>query len=424
MTPSNDEISLRELYLIGRRGLPAVLVVTVVAAVLTYLLAGLTPTRYRADAVVQVTPLQVSRTLSDAVDLSAVTGVSFDTYRTIALGSAVLAATHQAVPDLEVDAASLSDRLSLERVAGDANGPIVVAHWAEAGTAAGAAALANAWAAAASNAERSTVTESLQELAANLDGQTQQLAAALQGAEAAWQTFQAKDDRDQLNAQLEGLAERRTTAEQRLDFLTRLEAASTARQRLLSGVVRAREQGDPAAVTDQLEALRSSGALPPDLSDALATALSALPAAGVPASQDLATLVARVQLQNETANVAAYVAEGDTIASQVGGLDRQAADLRTRVASLEAEAADLTRQLDGAQAAYDQISNLSPALAVARNLADGSARVLTQASAPERPVATRRNLLTVAVAVVAFLVMIVLVYLRAAIVLPEPAEAR
>lgn len=414
----DDEISLRELYLIGRRGLPLILVVTVLAALAAWLVLRFAPPRYTAESVVQVSPLQVDRAVSDAVDLSGVTSIGFDTYRTVALGATTLANTRKALPEGN-GAVDVPGDLTLEQIGGNATRSLVVIQRVRAGTPKAAEGAANAWTGATVAALRTMLTDSLSSVAGDLQQQSNALGQQLDQAEGEWQAFQAKDARGELVARLQAVADRQTLADQRKDFLDRLQAASLARQKLLSSLVLERSGSASATVQDQLQALEASGDLPQELAGPLRTALGELPDGAVPASQDLATLVARVELQNEAADVAAYAAERSTLASQRTELQNEAQDLRTQIAQLDREGAKLERALTSAQNAYQQVADLAPSLAVTRQLAGNSVRVLSPAVRPDRPVQRSRAVVVLAVAVIAFLAMLVLVYLRAAVA-PTP----
>ena len=423
MTRTPEEVTLRELYLIARRGLPVILAVTLAVAVIAYGVSRLGAPSYQARAVVQVTPLQLNRVVSDAVDLSGVATVTFDAYRAVAFGTDVLAATRSALEGDSVPTAGLREHLTLERITTTTSGPLVVAQQASARTAAASAAISNAWAAATADALRSAVAGSLDDLSSTLTRQEDALGKRLDQAEAAWTEFLATDDRDALSAQLTALEERRTAAQQRVDFLHRLEAASVGRQRVLSGIVGARGGSGSADVDGQLRALSAQGVLPEDLAGALQQALAASPPAGVPADQDLATLVARVELQNDVADLAAYEAELGTIATELDGLDARASDLRRRSATLEGRSASLSRDLASAQAAYQQVAGLTPGLGVAQDLAANGARVMLQASPPAQAQPRRSLALSAVAALIAFLGATVFVFLRAAVAEPAAREA-
>ena len=87
MPEHNDEISLRDLYLILRRGLPLIAGVAFVVGVVAFALSSLLPSSYRSTAVVQVTPSPVGAQQVGGLDFDPRTNLSFEAYQSIAFSA-------------------------------------------------------------------------------------------------------------------------------------------------------------------------------------------------------------------------------------------------------------------------------------------------------------------------------------------------
>ncbi len=238
---------------------------------------------------------------------------------------------------------------------------------------------------------------------------------ALNQAETQWASFQKQDERSSLQAQLDALDTRTTSAQEKLDELDRSVATAKAQQAVLQSVIAARSQGKPADLAAQMQALSNQGVLSPELAQQLTDAIASVPSTPGAASQDLATLVARAQLQQQTADLAGYVAERRTVSQQLDGFSKQASDLRGQLATQQQTAQQLQRQLDSAQQAYDQVSQTAPLIDVADKLVPSMAGVFNSASVPEQPQSSRTVVVTAVAFVLAFFAMVLFVFLRAAV---------
>jgi uncharacterized protein involved in exopolysaccharide biosynthesis len=412
-----DEVSLRELYLTVRRGLPLIVVVTIVAAAAAFLVVGLRPVRYRAEAVVRVTVPQLG-----GGSLPVDTTIGFDTYRRVAMSATVLNDALSRLDDTALDLRALRSAGSVERVNEGNGSALVAAMGVTLPSAVRAAAAANAWAAAASDAIRASLKANIEGVRASVENDLSQRGEALTQAEAGWEAFTATDERDALNAQLRGLDTRRLADEQRIDDLDRQIAATRARQEITTAIVAARQGGSPAPVEQQLQALQQADVLDEASASALASAVALTPDARV-AGADLATVVARVRLQDDAATLAANSAERQAITARIAGLQTEADRLRKRLAALGSKASAAQRELENARTAYQQLEPLAPQLAALLGLAQASPSILDAATPPPRPLGRGRAPITAAAAAVAFFLMLFLVLARVAIAEPRDAHA-
>jgi uncharacterized protein involved in exopolysaccharide biosynthesis len=419
-----DEISLRELYLIFKGGLRWILGASVAVAVIAFAVMHLQPQRYQATATVRVAPLQVQgQTLQngqiqqDMIDVNSVTQIGFDAYRTVALSHGVLSSAVKATPATAPDYGpkQLAENATVTKVSGGGSDPLIVSQEVTATSPERAAALANAWAQASADAARASIGNALGGVRTTMNAQLGSLSAALDRAEAQWASFQKQDERSSLQAQLDSLNTRTTTAQEKLDELDRNIATSKAQQALLQAVVDARSLGKPAALAAQMQALSDQGVLSPALAQQLSAAIASVPSTVGASGQDLATLVARAQLQQQTADLAGYVAERATVGQQLDGFSKQASELRTTLATQQQTAQRLQRQLDSATQAYDKVSQTAPLIDIADKLVPSMAGVFNAASVPEQPVSRRSAVVTVVAFVLTFFAMVLFVFLRAAV---------
>ncbi|MEJ2293062.1 MAG: Wzz/FepE/Etk N-terminal domain-containing protein [Deinococcales bacterium] len=430
MGEPQDEISLRELYLIFKGGLRWIVGVSLAVAVIAFLVMHFQAARYEATATVRVTPLKVdgqnqqTGQAQSLLDVNSVTQIGFDAYKTIALSHGVLAKTLQAVPSAPADLTTkqLAEDVSVSKVSGGGADPLIVSQSVTARDPELAASLANAWAKTSADAAQASVSQSVGKVRSSLDTQLTSLSSALDAAQAKWATFQKQDARSSLQAQLDALDTRTTTAQEKLDELDRNIATAKAQQSLLQAVVDARGQGKPAALDAQMQALANQGVLSQTLAQQLGDAIASVPGGPGLANQDLATLVARAQLQQQTSEQEGNVAERQTVQTQLDGFAKQASDLRGQLATQQQTAQQLQRQLDSATQAYDAVAQTAPLFDVADKLVPSMAGVFNSASVPEQPQSSRTAVVTAVAFVLAFFAMVLFVFLRAAVSAEPEAE--
>lgn len=413
-----DEISLRELYLTLRRGLPLVIVVTLVAAALGFLFASLGGKRYMASAVVQVTPLAFRSEAPGALDLSNATTITFEAYQAQAFSPTALAAAATAYGADAPDIDTLRRVLRLERLSGANSETLTVRHEVLDPNAATAAEVANAWAEATRDAAESTVANALANVAAGVDAQQEAAKTALDEAEAAWEGFQRDDARTDLRTRLLSIGTRDSESRQRLDELARLSATASAEQELLAAIVSSADTGNPADLTTLLQALEANGALDPAIHDDLVQGLSSIGLSDASAGVSLTYAIAQTRLQQQTTALAGYVAERAAIESQLAEQEATSTELRTQLAQLERTASELQRSLTTAQAAFDSVAALGPQVTTITKLSAAAAHVLDEAVPPSRPQPRGRITATIAAAAAGLVLAVFLVFLRAAIAEP------
>ncbi|MEX2541160.1 MAG: Wzz/FepE/Etk N-terminal domain-containing protein, partial [Trueperaceae bacterium] len=397
---ASDEISLRDLYLIVRRGMPLIAVVALLAGVTALLFVTIRGPNYQAETTVHISPTPV-RVEGSEIERNLVldvrNDVSWETYQTIAFSRTVLEDTLARLNDGDLNEADLTiNRLrsigDLEQLVGpDRSGavaPMTIAHRIVGANPIEAARVANAWAEVTVETVQASLLSSLEAVRQATDSQLGSLEERLALAEDRWAEFQARDETGLLESRLAGLTERVPLAEGRLEEIEReLAAARGARQALSQ--LQASSSGAAGADADGTVALLDAyEILPPETIGEL----TALLQRGT--EDDLVSLIRQVELQRLTGEMAGLMAQRNATESQFERLRAQAEELRGRHAQLAIERDRLRQQLDSAQTARAELAALEPVLAYVSQLAPTNSRVLNPASVPTEPVGPHRLLVT------------------------------
>lgn len=442
-TPYPDEISLRDLYLTLRRGLPWIGLAAVLAAAVALLAMALMPPRYAAEATVTVSPTPVRIQGDASLAFDPRNEVSFETYREIAQSAAVLERALAAAPGGTRSPGALRADAELRRISGparaDQSGQMTLAHRVVADDPEEAAALANAWARASLETVRAALLASIDPVREETVREAERRGEELAAIEDEWQAFQARDDSDLLTARLEALADRVALGEDELLLLER--AIANARGRLAALAAQLGEDvplgggpaGDAAALA-RLFASFESDARPtraetaegeeeargptdePPLAARLAPLLELSADPG-----DAVTQLARADLVTTAARLAATVAERDRLEARLEEDAVRADALRSRLAGLLQERSRLEARLRRASSAVDDIGELEPVISYVRGLTATTTRVLNDAAPPAGPSGPDR-LLVAALAALAAAGLATLVVLLREAVRPEGAR--
>lgn len=233
----DDEISLRDLYLILRRGLPLIIGVALLAGIIAFVVSTLLPAVYEAQATVLVTPPPVQVQGPENLGFNPSSDVSFETYETLAYSLPVLEATLAQISEAEMTPVEFRGAGEVEKLIGperpDQAVPLSVTHTVRNTNPALAAALADAWAQSTLETVRESLLASLSPVSATTDAQIAQLQTELQDIESRYQAFQAQDKGSLLSAQLTSITEQITTGNTRLNELERQIATTEANVTIL-----------------------------------------------------------------------------------------------------------------------------------------------------------------------------------------------
>lgn len=362
---ADDTVSLRELYLIWRRGLGLIIAVAVVCglgALAFKLYQGRT---YTADAVVQVVRPRVSSQPGSGLEVSVASVVDAGTYQAAAEDERTL---HTVAEAVEAESSASLGNFSIVRGPGPQSGDaMTITHRVRVPAAEGAeaaASVANAWAQATIETVRQLVTAPLRAAGERLAADVASREQAYQEASDAWAQFLSVDEREELRRRLDALVD---LDAQRLARLDQVEAEAAAVGARLSAGQGERSEAD----------LRS--------------------------------------------DLAALQAEAEHLRSELADSGERGDDLRARLGELERQAAELQRRVSATSLSFFRAAPAATEIALQRELAAGSVSMAIPAAAPLEP--DPRNLVTTVVgaALVGALLSTLLVFLRAAIREPEPA---
>jgi uncharacterized protein involved in exopolysaccharide biosynthesis len=359
-TSTDDTVSLRELYLVLRAGLPLIAAVALVCGIGAFVYKAMQGSTFTSSAVVQVVQPRVSAQPGASLDVNVSSVLTSGTYFAIAQSPAALDAlatrlgleSVEELPNIEVtagpgpssgDALTVSHRVTVPSSRG--------AEWA--------ATVANAWAEETVEMARDLLVAPFTEAGGRLTADVAAREAAYQAASEAWADFLAVDEREELRHRLESLVELDAS---RLERLGQMEAEASA--------LRAR-----------IASLQQSG-------------------------QPVAALAA---------DLAAVEAGAQHVRDELAASGSQADELRSRLGELERQAAELQRRVSTTSLAYFRAAPAAAELDLRRELAAGAVSVAIPAAAAPKPDPKSTAVTAVAAVVVGGLAATVFVFLRAAV---------
>lgn len=423
MNDYSDEVSLRDLYLIFRRGFPLIAVVALVAGAAAFLYATLQPDRYEAQATVLVTATPERQADGPGTSIIRRTNVGYGTYESIAFSRRVLDATAQKAGVTVDDIDSVKEMLELENLIEGAQGDsqLIVGHTARVGSPADAARLANVWMeetiATVNATMRSILDPIIENNALNVAG----LKADLGVAEEEWQAFQDRNEASLLEAELSSFTSRNAQAGERLDTLERDLKAGLAQQEALADALA--ELDDTAGSTVDADAgavtalLESRELLAAEAAQELRAFMR-----DERTDMQLVRLLLGLELQSLVGSQASLEAQRAATLEQQAEYSEAAAARRSALAHLEKERSELDRRLRIAESLYLSALELEPVLSYISEVLESNVRVLDEAAEPLLPAARGRLLVTLIAFVVGGMLATVFVFLRAAV--SEPPASR
>ena len=439
----DDEISLRDLYLILRRGLPLILGTAVVAGSLAFVVSSFLPDVYEAESTALVAPQPVQIQGTQNLTFEPPNEVSFEAYETLANSRPVVERALAEVPaglSPETFAGEVSLLLGPQNASQAA--PLNVTHSVRDQDPELAAQLADAWALSTLEAVRASFLASLEPIRSATEQQIETLEGSLESAEAEWETFQETDRGETITALLASLAGQIARSEQQRDEVARELADARARVALLSEGRSAGETGELSAaeLADRLNFLQSQDARAPD--DARQSAeqgdsptpdpaqrlgqlepLLALQPDETSLTGSITGLLNRADLRSFTVDIAGLEAEQGRITAQLDDYQERLDELLAEAAQLNLQRSRLERTLTNAQEAYSDVALLEPIISYVTTIAPANARLLNSASVPSVPVGPRTLLNAALAATLVGLLATLFVFLREAVRAPTPPVA-
>jgi capsular polysaccharide biosynthesis protein len=419
----NDDPSLRDIYLTLRRYLWLIVLVAAAFGIVAFVTTTVSPSSYRATAVVQLTPSPIGEQQVGGIDLAPTSNLSFEAYSSIVLDGAVLTATLDRLEGIDLSANGLRRRSDLRRLAGPANAnqiaPLTVEHSVSGSDPDEVLRIAQAWSEAGLDGIRRALTSSLTSMAESTAQTFERRQVTVTDLEAAWLAFRERDERDGLGQRLHDLTTRRTHNAARLDELDELIAIADAQRGFLHAQI---EQNAPGAGSDaasQIATLVDRGRLAPATAARLRALLSDRPDTAQALEQDLLRLLLRADLQTKELQLVAHLAERDALGGEVERLDSEASVLRASIAVLERDASRLERERRNAQRALDSVADIVPVLDYASDLLATSVTLLSSPTVGVVPTGRGRWLNTAIAALLGALLATLFAFGREAVRVPS-----
>jgi uncharacterized protein involved in exopolysaccharide biosynthesis len=387
-----DEISLRDVYLIFRRGLPLIFISSLAAGVLAFIISSFLPSVYEAETTVLISPPAVNVEGTPNLSFRPSSEVSFEAYETLAESRGVKGEAVQSVdPDLSYsDMAGSVQELIGPQGAGQ-SAPLLVSHTVRDTDPERAAQLADAWANTTLTAVRNSLFANIEPINDVTVQALEPLRTELATARGALEAFEASDNSESLQATLNTLSQLIASARSGLVTTSQLSLAQT-------GEI---PQGRSAI----------------NLESTLDSATQVNLAQEIAAQEAYIASLGATATAQDRADLAALQARQQALQEQLSSYEQEFQATRQTLASLERQRRELESALENAEEAYQSVLRLQPMIAYVSELSPTNARVLSSAtmSIPSEPVAPNRLLNTALATVIVGLLTLVFVFLREAI---------
>lgn len=425
----DDEVSLRDLYLIVRRGMPTIVVTTIVVALAAFLVTSLGSDAFEATSTVLATPTVVrpSDATAQSTSLEGEVRVDFETYASIARSTRVLDAVRARVTT-EADGGPAPEEVerafALTRVSTSNAASLTVAHTVTWSDPTVARALADTWTDVTVDAVREALVASLRPSLDQASAAMEAYSTMTAALDAAQTAFEVEDVAGMEEA-LVAVNARALRVDDELDVVERsIVRARAVIDELTQRLVPPSDAGapiDPAIV----DLLVRQGIVDEDvatdlrIASAVAGDRAAAPDSASAAVVTTIDTVALLTLQRTRADLAALLAEQEQLVASLDTAASRAEALRTDLARLRSTASDLARQRAEIERSLGGIAALEPQLSFLVASAPNDVRVLAQAGESLRPVDDRAPLTTAVAGVVAALCATLFVFLREAVKEPS-----
>lgn len=397
---SEDDISLRDIYLIIRKNLWLLISVPIIIAVLVFIASSLLPKQYDAESVALITPTPIS-VGGNSLAYRPSNAVSFEAYQTLAESRAVLEEAVANVPDADMTYTDLNG--SVQELVGpqrpDQVVSLLITHKVIHSDPELAAQLADSWVNATLNTVQKTLLNNLDPLIALTNLEAQELLIKLERAEAALADFEAKDNSASLELSLERLTALSADAQNDLVMVSELGLQN-------SGVsLNLDLTNDDQVTTSQ------SNAASVNLSQEITSTTAFIKTLeGLSLSANL-----RDELNYRKALLSSLNARQSKLQEQLVEYQQNQETFQNQLASLSKEKKKLERDLENARAAYQNVVTLQPTFDYLTKLAPSNAQLLNEASIPTNASGPRRSLNAAIAGVLAGFMLLLFVFIREAV---------
>lgn len=234
----SDEISLREIYLIIKRGFWFIVIIAILLAVLGFLYANSRPPSYETLSTTSVAPSSIKVENTQGISLSPRTNIPYVAYERLALSTPVLAATLEQFPEVDLELATFQGMVEVSQILGpDERSPqmaqmvsMIAEHKVTYDDAELVAALARAWVNETLAVVRQTMNDSLQPVNNVTQEQRNQLRSNLNSAENNLEAFRTEYNVNLVRALFEALTSRVANQQLELNDLQRQIAVAVERR--------------------------------------------------------------------------------------------------------------------------------------------------------------------------------------------------
>jgi uncharacterized protein involved in exopolysaccharide biosynthesis len=388
----DDEISLRDVYLIFRRGLPLILILSLIAGVLAFIVSSFLPKVYEAETTVLISPPAVNVEGTPNLSFRPSSEVSFEAYETLAESRGVMGEAVQSIdPELSYSEMSGTVQELIGPQGAGQSVPLLVSHTVRDTDPERAAQFADAWANATLTAVQSSLFANIEPINDVTVQALEPLRTELATVQGALEAFEAEDNSEALQATL--------------DTLSRLIASAR------SGIVTTNQMS--LAQTGEIPQGRQAIELESSLESGTQVNLDQEIAAQEAYIASLGTSVTA----QDRATLASLQARQEVLQEQLSGYEQEFQATRQTLAALERQRRELETMLENAEEAYQSVLRLQPMIAYVSELSPTNARILSSAttSIPSQPVGPNRLLNTALAVVLVGLVTLVFVFLREAV---------
>ncbi|MCA9838123.1 MAG: hypothetical protein KC422_14490 [Trueperaceae bacterium] len=401
---AEDDISLRDIYLLIRKHWLVIVFLPLVLAILAFVVSSFLPKSYEAESVALVTPSPIRLSGNANLSYRPPIEVSYEAYETLANSKGVL---DQAIERAGLDVKGFNGKVS--QLVGpqrpDQVVPLLAAHTVTYGDPEEAAKLANAWAEVTLETTQKSLLTNLDPLIVQTTEEAKRVRENLATAEKDLEAFETRDNSQSLQATL--------------DQITQLIANADNGRVTISELKQQNLDLNVALLLNQVSQNQ-------DNQSQMATKLanSSLNLSQEIAANDafiatLETQALSAELQDELdyrrSLAASLAARQELLAEQLTTYQQKQTDLQAQLAGLKRERAELERALELAQTAYDSIVTLEPSLDFLTKVTPSSTQLLNVASVPTEPSGPNPLLNAAIVLLLSGLLVLIFVFLREAI---------
>lgn len=401
-----DDISLRDIYLIIRKYSLVIVLVPLALALVTYFVSSLLPKQYEAESVALVTPSPIRLSGNPSLSYRPPIEVSYEAYETLANSRGVL---EQTIERVGIDMAYTDFKAEVSQLVGpqrpDQVVPLLANHKVTYKDPEIAAKLANAWAEVSLETTQKSLLTNLDPLISQTAQEADRVKEELSKAEKALEAFEARDNSQSLQATLDQLAQLIANAEN-----GRLNISELKQQSVDLNVGLILNQSSQSVETEsKMGSNLASSSL--NLSQEIAANNAFI--ASLEGQALSATL--RDELSYRKSLAASLEARQTLLSSQLEAYSQKQSDLQSQVAALKRERADLERELELAQTAYDSIVALEPTLNFLTKVTPSSTQLLNVASVPSYPSGPKAKLNAAIALLLSGLSVLVFVFMKEAV---------